>query len=83
MFGIRVIFPYRISCSCHKEGFQYQRLRRRLHIQHVLPKPFEVLSQIRAQAADRLRGDAHPFLLQGREHVGHSHHIVQHDRVRD
>ena len=21
MFGSRVIFPYRISCSCHKEGF--------------------------------------------------------------
>ena len=23
MFGIRVIFPYSVSCACHKEGFQF------------------------------------------------------------
>ncbi len=83
MFGIRVIFPYRISCSCHKEGFQYQRLRRRLHIQHVLPKPFDVLRQIRTQASDDLRRDAHSLLLQRLEHIGHIHHIVEHHRIRD
>ena len=58
-----------------------ERLRRGLHIQNVVPKPFEMSREIRAQARQQLGGDTDPISLEVVQHIGHVHDVLQHHHI--